>query len=129
MPMHSAQVTIPRPAELDKAGDGPMFIEMATNLLSPIMANQATEGSVYNLSVRATDTHQPESHEVWSSPVELKIDPNAAPTGSKSVSEHTQQVLPEATVSLHSSISSISVEQLNGDQQKRDPRDDDDGSG
>ena len=44
MPMHSAQVTIPRPAELDKAGDGPMFIEMATNLLSPIMANQATEG-------------------------------------------------------------------------------------
>ena len=44
VPMHSAQVTIPRPAELDKAGDGPMFIERATNLLSPIMANQATEG-------------------------------------------------------------------------------------
>ena len=44
VPMHSAQVTIPRPAELDKAGDGPMFIEMATNPLSPIMGRQATEG-------------------------------------------------------------------------------------
>ena len=44
VPMHSAQIMIPRPAEIDKAGDGPMFIEMATNLLSPIMANQAADG-------------------------------------------------------------------------------------
>ena len=44
VPMHSAQIMIPRPAELDKQGEGPMFIEMATNLLSPIMANQAAAG-------------------------------------------------------------------------------------
>lgn len=36
VPMHTAQATIPRPAENDTKGDGSAYMQMATNLMKPI---------------------------------------------------------------------------------------------
>mmetsp|Transcript_21558 Transcript_21558/g.85729 ORF Transcript_21558/g.85729 Transcript_21558/m.85729 type:complete len:156 (-) Transcript_21558:382-849(-) len=36
VPMHTAQATIPRPAELDRKGDGNVYVQMAANLMKPI---------------------------------------------------------------------------------------------
>jgi hypothetical protein len=42
VPLHTAQATIPRPAEVDKKGGGDAYRQMATNLLSPVMQQAAT---------------------------------------------------------------------------------------
>ena len=41
VPMHTAQATIPRPAEADKKGGGDAYMQMATNLMSPISQKTA----------------------------------------------------------------------------------------
>ena len=41
VPLHTAQATIPRPAEVDRRGGGDAYRQMATNLLSPVMQQRA----------------------------------------------------------------------------------------
>ena len=43
VPLHTAQATIPRPAEIDKKGGGDAYRQMATNLLSPVMQQSASQ--------------------------------------------------------------------------------------
>lgn len=41
VPMHTAQATIPRPAETASGGDGSAYMQMATNLMKPLSSKQA----------------------------------------------------------------------------------------
>lgn len=43
VPMHTAQATIPRHAEMDKKGDGTAYMQMATNLMTPITRKTADD--------------------------------------------------------------------------------------
>ena len=47
VPMHTAQATIPRPAETASGGDGSAYMQMATNLMKPLSSKQA---DVFSLS-------------------------------------------------------------------------------
>ncbi|KAJ1454748.1 hypothetical protein M885DRAFT_441850 [Pelagophyceae sp. CCMP2097] len=54
VPMHTAQATIPRPAEDDKRVDGSAYMEMATNLMAPISqktAQSAKQTTVIRLTM------------------------------------------------------------------------------
>ena len=53
VPMHTAQATIPRPAEADKKGGGDAYMQMATNLMSPI-SQKTAESDKQTTVVRLT---------------------------------------------------------------------------
>mmetsp|Transcript_22503 Transcript_22503/g.70425 ORF Transcript_22503/g.70425 Transcript_22503/m.70425 type:complete len:202 (+) Transcript_22503:2470-3075(+) len=54
VPVHSAHIQIPRPAEIDNPADGGIYIDMARNMLSPIMKNQYDHLSKGTTVIRLT---------------------------------------------------------------------------
>mmetsp|Transcript_25486 Transcript_25486/g.82466 ORF Transcript_25486/g.82466 Transcript_25486/m.82466 type:complete len:776 (-) Transcript_25486:384-2711(-) len=51
VPLHSAHIQIPRPAEVDNALDGGMYIDMARNLLAPILKSEKKQTTVIRLTL------------------------------------------------------------------------------
>lgn len=57
VPMHTAHSTIPRPAENDQKGDGTAYMQMATNLMTPI-SRKTPEDPKQTTVVRLTIDHK-----------------------------------------------------------------------